>query len=247
MEETIATMQIVCHRGASAYAPENTFASAQRCVAWGVSYIEVDVSCSRDGVLYLLHGPELERTTNGHGYVHNRDAAYLDTLDAGSWFAPEFAGQPLPRLSAFLSWLRGKAEVFLDVKSGDPGAVLAVLAETGMKDQCFLWSRSTAWLRRLRDLSPEFPIKVNVRSPKDVRQAKETLDASIVEMTIPNATPELLSAARDLQMKVMIIESSRSREAFRRVLELGVEMINLDHADIFLEVERDFRRGEVET
>ncbi len=45
----------------------------------------------------------------------------------------------------------------------------------------------------------------------------------------------------------MIIESSRSREAFRRVLELGVEMINLDHADIFLEVERDFRRGEVET
>lgn len=236
-------MQVVCHRGANAYAPENTFASAQRCVAWGVSYIEVDVSCSRDGVLYLLHGPELERTTNGHGLIHDRDAAYLDTLDAGSWFAAEFTGQPLPRLSTFLGWLRGKGQVFLDVKSGEPEAVLAVLTETGMRDRCFLWSRSTAWLRRLRDLSPEIPLKLNVRTPEDVRQAKETLDVSIVETPLAYATPELLETARSLQMRVMIIEPGRSPEAFRQVLALEVEMINLDHADVFLDVQRRWREA----
>ena len=234
-------MQVVCHRGANAYAPENTFASAQICVVWGVSYVEVDVNCSRDGVLYLLHGPRLAPTTNGRGLIGWRDSAYLDTLEAGSWFAPEFAGEPLPRLSTFLAWLNGKAKVFLDVKAGSPEGVLAVLAETGMTQQCFLWSRSERWLRQLRALSPEIALKLNVRTPQDVRRAQETLDANLVETTLPYATPELLRVARDLRIKVMIIEPSRSREAFRRVLELGVDLINLDHADIFLEVEREFR------
>ena len=234
-------MQVVCHRGANAYAPENTFASAQLCVDWGVSYVEVDINCSRDGALYLLHGPRLGPTTSGRGLIGWRNSAYLDTLDAGSWFASEFAGEPLPRLSAFLGWLNGKAKVFLDVKAGSPEKVLAILAETGMIEQCFLWSRSERWLRQLRALSPEIALKLNVRTPQDVRRAKETLDANIVETTLPYATSELLSVAHDLEMKVMIIESSRSREAFRRVLGLGVEMINLDHADIFLEVEREFR------
>ena len=234
-------MQIVCHRGANAYAPENTFASAQICVDWGVSYVEVDVNCSRDGVLYLLHGPRLRLTTSGKGLIGWRDSAYLDTLEAGSWFAPEFSGEPLPRLSAFLGWLNGKTKVFLDVKAGSPERVLAVLAETGMTDQCFLWSHGKGWLHQLRALNPEIPIKLNVRTPRDVRRAKETLNANIVETTLPHATPELLKVARDFEMKVMIIESSRSREAFRRVLELEVDLINLDHADIFLEVEREFR------
>ncbi len=121
--------------------------------------------------------------------------------------------------------------------------MLAVLAETGMTEQCFLWSHSKGWLRRLRALSPEIAIKLNVRTPRDVRRAKETLDANIIETTLPHATPELLSVARDLAMKVMITESSRSREAFRRALELEVELINLDHADIFLDVEREFGKG----
>lgn len=238
-------MQVVCHRGANAYAPENTFASAQLCVDWGVSYIEVDVNCSRDGVLYLLHGPRLAPTTSGKGLIGWRNSVYLDTLEAGSWFAPEFASEPLPRLSAFLGWLNGKAKVFLDVKAGRPEAVLAILAESGMTEQCFLWSRSRRWLRQLRALSPDIAIKLNVRTPQDVRRAKKTLDASIIETTLPYATPELLSVARDLGIKVMIIESSRSREAFRRVLGLEVDLINLDYADIFLEVEREFRYTEI--
>ena len=234
-------VQVVCHRGANAYAPENTFAAAQLCADWGVDYVEIDVSASRDGVLYLLHGPDLSVTTNGAGLISSADAAYLDTLEAGSWFAPEFSDEPLPRLSTFLTWLRGKAQVFLDVKAGQPQELLAVLAETEMLDTCFVWSHSEAWLQQLRALHADIPIKLNVRNAAELRAAKEALNASIVETTLEDVTPELLSAARDLRMKVMIAEFSKSRARFRRVLELDVDLINVDHADIFLEVEKQFR------
>ena len=35
-------IEIVCHRGANAYAPENTYASAQYCIDWGMDYLEID-------------------------------------------------------------------------------------------------------------------------------------------------------------------------------------------------------------
>ena len=61
----IRTIEIVCHRGANAYAPANTLPAAQICVDWGMDYVEVDVNSSSDGVLYIFHGPELEFTTDG--------------------------------------------------------------------------------------------------------------------------------------------------------------------------------------
>ena len=42
------SIEIVCHKGANEYAPENTFAAAQRCIKWGADYVEIDVWTSRD-------------------------------------------------------------------------------------------------------------------------------------------------------------------------------------------------------
>ena len=44
----VKMVQIVCHKGANRQRPENTFASAQLCVDWGVDYVEVDVNTSAD-------------------------------------------------------------------------------------------------------------------------------------------------------------------------------------------------------
>ena len=94
-------IKIVCHRGANQYAPENTVASARLCIDWAMDYLEIDVSTSKDGVLYVFHGPELEKTTNGTGLIFDHTAAELDRLDAGRWFSPKFAGEHIPRLEPF--------------------------------------------------------------------------------------------------------------------------------------------------
>ena len=90
------------HRGANFIAPENTLASADSCIRYGVDVMECDVVLSKDSVFYILHDSLLNRTTNGTGPIGEWLSRDLDTLDAGSWFGPEWKGQKLPRFSALL-------------------------------------------------------------------------------------------------------------------------------------------------
>lgn len=106
-------IEVVVHRGANWLAPENTVASAYAALDNGATWIEVDVRPSKDGVLYNMHDPSLNRTTNGHGLIGDMMSADIDRLDAGSWFGTEFAGTHVPRIAEMLDSLRGKANVFL--------------------------------------------------------------------------------------------------------------------------------------
>jgi glycerophosphoryl diester phosphodiesterase len=50
------------HRGASAYAPEHTFASYDLALEQGADYIEIDLQMTADGVLVAMHDKTLNRT-----------------------------------------------------------------------------------------------------------------------------------------------------------------------------------------
>ncbi len=96
---------MISHRGAAGLAPENTLAAIRRGIAEGATHIEVDVQRSADGVLLLLHDTTLDRTTDGQGPVREASWDEIQRLDAGSWFAPEFAGERIPSLDAAFSLL----------------------------------------------------------------------------------------------------------------------------------------------
>lgn len=97
--------QVIGHRGAAAYAPENTLESFQRALDLGCRFVEFDVMLSVDGEAFIFHDDQLRRTTNGHGDVGLVTAAYLKTLDAGSWFSSQFRGAKIPTLQDALIWL----------------------------------------------------------------------------------------------------------------------------------------------
>ncbi|MDP3267522.1 MAG: glycerophosphodiester phosphodiesterase [Legionella sp.] len=97
--------KIIGHRGAAAYAPENTIASFNKALSLGCRFIEFDVMCSADGEPFIIHDDNLKRTTNGRGEVGKVDAAYLQTLDAGSWFSKQYKGEQIPHFKEVLQWL----------------------------------------------------------------------------------------------------------------------------------------------
>ena len=231
-------IEIVCHKGANEYGPENTYAAAQRCIDWGVDYVEIDVRTSKDGVFYLLHDETLERTSNGHGPIAQRTAAEIEQLDAGSWFDPRFADQRVPRLEEFLRWIKGKAKVYLDVKAADPQQIVDLIHAVGMADDVFFWSGSDRWALALRAIAPHFALKINVKTVADVVRAYEEYQANIVEVGLEQMTPALQSACQERGIKVMIYEQQKNLAAFRAILDWGAEMINLNHADAFLDVLR---------
>ena len=85
----LSARPVIAHRGASAYAPENTLAAFELAVTQGADALELDVRLSRDGAPVVLHDHTLDRTTNLAGPVRGRTLAELRQADAGFRFTPD--------------------------------------------------------------------------------------------------------------------------------------------------------------
>lgn len=97
--QTVRLPMVIAHRGACAYAPENTLAAFILAAEQGAQAIELDAKLSLDEIVVVHHDFTLERTTNGSGPLLAQTAAQLQALDAGSKFHPDFAGEPIPTLA----------------------------------------------------------------------------------------------------------------------------------------------------
>ncbi|MCJ8510249.1 glycerophosphoryl diester phosphodiesterase [Rhizobium lemnae] len=89
---------LIAHRGAPLLAPENTLPAIRAAAAQGARWVEVDVKLTRDRKPVIIHDDQVDRTTNGHGFVANMMLEYIRSLDAGSSFSPEFADTRVPTL-----------------------------------------------------------------------------------------------------------------------------------------------------
>lgn len=147
------------HRGASAVAPENTMAAFRACWEGGARWVEADVQPSADGVPFILHDDTVDRTTDGTGVLRAMTAQAAAGLDAGGWFAPEFAGATIPRLTELLAALGPDRRLLLEIK-GEHGleqvrTVLGLLADSGHEAQVFLESFELPALRHVHTIDPD--------------------------------------------------------------------------------------------
>ena len=140
---------VVAHRGASAYAPENTIPAFMLAAEQGATFVELDVQRSKDGTLVLLHDSTLERTTDVETVFPNRGRrvqvkgewrtqwpledftlAELRTLDAGGWFAARYAGTRVPTFEETIAAVKGRTGLFIELKAPEryPGIEAEILA-----------------------------------------------------------------------------------------------------------------------
>ncbi|MBX3709251.1 MAG: glycerophosphoryl diester phosphodiesterase [Gammaproteobacteria bacterium] len=102
----VLNTSVVGHRGACAYAPENTMASFIKAAQLGVKWVEFDVMQAKCGEVVVFHDDTLDRTSNGQGDLRSYSYSYLCLLDAGSWFDPVFSGERIPTLLAVIEFLQ---------------------------------------------------------------------------------------------------------------------------------------------
>lgn len=100
-EELPSPPRIVAHRGLLLHAPENTLANFRACIELRLGF-EFDVARTKDGRLVCIHDDTVDRTTNGRGRTADLTFDELRRLDAGAWFAPQFAGEKVPTLEEVL-------------------------------------------------------------------------------------------------------------------------------------------------
>jgi glycerophosphoryl diester phosphodiesterase len=135
------TVLDVGHRGASAYAPENTLASFRLARSRHADMFELDVQQTKDHKLVIMHDTTLARTTNvEHVYpkkkpwkVSQLTLKQIKKLDAGSWYSKKYKGERVPTLDEVLGGMSGTgAGMLLELKSpvlypGIEGRVAAAL------------------------------------------------------------------------------------------------------------------------
>ena len=84
--------RVCAHRGFNSVAPENSMPAFGAAVAMGAQEIEFDLWWTKDGEIVSIHDAQLDRVSNGTGYVFDHTLAELKALDFGSKFGPAYAG-----------------------------------------------------------------------------------------------------------------------------------------------------------
>lgn len=144
------------HRGAAAYEPENTLRSFQKALECGVGMIELDVHLSASGDLMVIHDATLDRTTNGHGYVHDYTTQELQQFDAG-------LGEHIPTLDEVIRLVDKRVIINIELKgAGTDVAVVELLTrymQQGWDPNLFLVSSfDHHMIARVHALLPEVPV-----------------------------------------------------------------------------------------
>ncbi|MFJ8076041.1 glycerophosphodiester phosphodiesterase [Streptomyces sp. NPDC096176] len=146
---------VIAHRGASAYAPENTLAAVDLADEMGFAWVENDVQRTKDGELVVMHDDSLARTTDVEQVFPDRapwkvkdfTAAEIAALDAGSWRGAEWTGARVPTLKQYLNRVDdNNQKLLLEIKKPElyPGIerdTLRVLREEGWLDRSHVRSR----------------------------------------------------------------------------------------------------------
>ncbi|MFD9908197.1 glycerophosphodiester phosphodiesterase [Streptomyces sp. NPDC059063] len=254
---------VVAHRGASAYAPENTLAAIDKAADLGFRWVENDVQRTKDGVLVIVHDDNLKRTTNVEEVFPDRapwkvkdfTAAEIAKLDAGSWFGPKFAGARVPTLTQYMNRVsRNHQRLVLEIKKPElyPGIeqdTLRVLRRTGwldrnhVKHRLVVQSFSADSVRQVHALRPDIKTGfLGTPAAADLPKYAEFSDQ--INSTHTSISADYVSAihalkgphGKPLEIYTWTVDEAA---AARRVADFGVDGIITNKPDVVREAIED--------
>lgn len=152
-------MEIVAHRGASGYCPENTMAAFEKAVELNVDSIELDIRLTKDGIPVICHDAKIKRTSNGEGYIHELTLEELKQYDFGSWYGADFEGERIPTLEEVLIFLKEHdVKLNIEIKNGPilqdniEEEMLRLVSKYDFNDRVWVSSFDHQSLKKVTDL-----------------------------------------------------------------------------------------------
>jgi glycerophosphoryl diester phosphodiesterase len=176
---------VIAHRGASAYAPENTLPAFERALELGARQVELDVQLSRDDVLVLFHDSTLDAKTDLRGRVREHGVRELLGAEIGSWFDREhpdveerFAGTGLISLGQLFQRFGDRLHYHIEIKAPEEAIaelLLQQIGRFGLKQRVTVSSFRFQQLERVRGLDPEIPICLLIRDGRTLVEQTESV------------------------------------------------------------------------
>lgn len=154
-------MKIISHRGASAYAPENTLKAFRLAVEMGSRDFEFDVHLTRDGELVVHHDYTLEKTAGRHVKIADLTLEELQKINVAWHYRADRRHQPVPLLSEVIGligphadWLNFEVKNDGNVYPGIEKKLMDFIKHrAGLLEKSVISSFDHGTLKRLRALS----------------------------------------------------------------------------------------------
>ena len=248
--------KIFAHRGASAYAPENTLEAFDLAVNMGADGVELDVHMTRDGELVVAHDEEIGRVSNGLGLIKNMTVSELKKYRFNRTH-PEYRDATIPTLREVYELLKPTGlHVNTELKTSRiryehmEEKCIKLADELGMSDRVLYSSFNTASLRLLKRIDPNVRVgllrtpigKINDRKVVDPWDLAHLLGIDAIhphfsELLLYNEADK--AHAKDMRVNVWTVNEE---EDMRKCLEAGADMLIGDYPDRMVKVRAETRR-----
>jgi glycerophosphoryl diester phosphodiesterase len=239
----------IAHRGASSYAPENTLTAFDLALAMGSMHIELDVHCTRDGQVVVIHDETVDRTTNGTGPVTSYTLAELRCLDAGAWFGAEFIGQRLATYAEILGRYGGSVHIHTEIKGHTAHLAqrtVDLIRQYDMTAQVTITSFQQSPLQDIRVYAPELP------TGWLVHQVNETIITRAQQLGVtqlcPLATTVTPALVRHLHAHGFVVRAwgVTTEALMRQVVDAGADGMTVNFPDKLMAYVQSLRQARAE-
>lgn len=158
--------KVWAHRGACAYAPENTLEAFELAVRQHADGVELDVQLTKDGKLAVIHDETIDRTCNGTGNVKDFTMAELKHFSCNKTH-PEYTAAVIPELKEVLKLLKPTdLTVNIELKTGIyrykgiEEKVLKLVKKMEMEERVIYSSFHHPSIIKIKKLDPEAKIGI---------------------------------------------------------------------------------------
>jgi glycerophosphoryl diester phosphodiesterase len=242
---------VIAHRGASAYAPENTIAAFELAIQMGADAIELDTKLTEDGIPIVIHDQSLERTTNGSGSVSAKTVADIKLLDAGSKYNARFAGEKIPILEEVFSAVGKKILINVELTNYAspfdrlPEIVVDLVREAGLSERVILSSFNPVALIKAKKASDKIRRAALAGSgPKIVHGIIEVFtDYFALHPEVSLVNQGMVNRHHDAGHKVNVW-TVNEESMMMKLLSMGVDGLFTDTPDTAKKVIEIWSRGE---
>ncbi len=237
--------RVIGHRGAKAYAPENTLSSIHAAADLGCEWVEVDVKLSKDSEAIIFHDEELERCTGAQGLVKDFTLAELRELDAGSWYGESFLGEKIPTLEELLNVVleRGMG-VNLEIKpcpgrEKETAEVMLDVATRIWPDDLpppLISSFQNVSLETAMDMMEEWPRGFLMDEHlENWQELAQYLNAATININGNTATRDEIEEYLEMQKPILAYTINDQMKA-KELIRWGVDTVFSDNPDTIMEI-----------
>ena len=237
IDTTCTRRMVAAHRGDHHDAPENSLASLRDAAEHGADFVEVDVRETADDVLVLMHDSDVDRTTDGTGYVNEMTWDEIQQLTLSDADATDPETQKVPQFSEILALAKELGiMLYIDQKTGRWDLVLETIQagpyyeQSLVRDDFSIVSQMAAQDDQLLVMPP-------FSDAEELESAQEEVPTlTIVELSKVGADADFCTQAGTLGLKVQqdvmaggdILGMSGDYSGWKNYVDAGVLLLQTD-------------------